>query len=131
LRADTNILFSPFELNDFTRTSGPAAVSRRFEKNWVSFMDQRFGWTHCGTDYLAAVLDDGNDVGTFDRHRALGIAGDAQGLGQVVLGDPLCSSAVAHWTGFWPSWIDTAGIISRATALLAVRLGFKDAGRTK
>jgi len=81
LRADINIPFSPCELNDFTRSIGPAAVSRRFGKNWLVLKRRDFGSTHRGTDYLTAILDDGDQVGAFDRHRALGIAGDAQGLG--------------------------------------------------
>jgi hypothetical protein len=69
-------------------------------------------------------MDDCDYVSAFHWYLTLWVAGDTQGLGQIVLGDPLYSRALAAWTSFRPPRIDPSRIKARAAALVAEELKF-------
>ncbi len=96
---------------------GSAVDLEPFGNNCLSIKSRSFRSTDRSTDHLTAILDNGDEVDAIDRHRALWVANDAEGLGQVVLGDLLCPGAMADGTRLQTPRINTAGIESRAGAL--------------
>jgi hypothetical protein len=73
-------------------------------------------------------MDDCDQVSAFHWYLTLWVAGDAQSLGQIVLGDPLCSRALAGCTWFRPPRIDASRIKARAAAIVAEELKFNHVG---